>query len=201
VSTFEIEGGLKLNQDFVQGHFVVFYRQGKDIIDWVKMDSDEVWQPKNLTQLNSLGTEVQIQFALRKQFGNIFPNKLMFSYFYNNLRKEDFDFVSNYVLDNLKHKFVSSINQSITKNITIDFKILFQDREGTYTEFVDNYWGNEVEYKPFWLFDAKVNYNLNDLNIFISVNNIFGLSYNDIGNIVQPGRWIKAGISYQFNID
>jgi len=165
------------------------------------MDSDEVWQPKNLTQLNSLGTEVQIQFALRKQFGNIFPNKLMFSYFYNNLRKEDFDFVSNYVLDNLKHKFVSSINQSITKNITIDFKILFQDREGTYTEFVDNYWGNEVEYKPFWLFDAKVNYNLNDLNIFISVNNIFGLSYNDIGNIVQPGRWIKAGISYQFNID
>ena len=196
-----LEGGLKLNQDFVQGHFVVFYRQGKNIIDWVKMDGDEVWQPKNLTQLNSLGTEVQIQFALRKQFGNIFPNKLMFSYFYNNLRKEDFDFVSNYVLDNLKHKFVSSINQSITKNITIDFKISFQDREGTYTEFVDNEWGSEVEYKPFWLFDAKVNYNLNDLNIFISVNNIFDLSYNDIGNIVQPGRWIKAGISYQFNID
>ncbi len=78
---------------------------------------------------------------------------------------------------------------------------MFQDREGTYTEFVNNKWGSEVEYKPFWIFDAKVKYNLQDLNIFISVNNIFDLNYNDIGNVVQPGRWIKAGISYQFNID
>lgn len=195
------EGGLKLNQDFIQGHAVIFYRHGKDIIDWVKMEGDEIWQPQNLTQLNSLGTELQVQFNLRKQFGKPFPNKLMFSYFYNNIEKKNFDFVSNYVLDNLKHKFVGSINQQIIKNININFKVSFQDREGTYTEFVNNNWGNEVAYKPFWLCDAKVNYNLNDLNVYFSVKNIFDLSYNDIGNVVQPGRWIKAGISYQFNID
>ena len=196
-----IEGGLKLSQDFIQGHFVVFYRQGKNIIDWVKMEGDEVWQPQNLTQLNSLGTEVHIQFNLRKQFGNPFPNKLMFSYFNNKLEKEDYDFISNYVLDNLKHKFVGSVNQSITKNISIDFKASFQSREGTHTEFKNNDWGNEVNYKPFWLFDAKVIYNWNVLNVFVSANNIFDLNYNDIGNVEQPGRWIKAGISYQFNID
>ena len=195
------EGGFKLNRNFIQGHAVVFYRQGKDIIDWVKMDGDEVWQPQNLTQLNSLGTELQVLFNLRKQFGNPFPNKLMFSYFYNNLEKENFDFVSNYVLDNLKHKFVGSINQSVTKNIIVDFRILFQDREGTYTEFVDSDWGSEVEYKPFWLFDIKMNYNWNYLTVFVSANNIFDLRYNDIGNVIQPGRWIKAGFFYQFNID
>ncbi len=194
-----IEGGLKLNRNFIQGHAAVFYRQGKNIIDWVKMDNDEVWQPQNLTQLNSLGTEMQIQFNLRKQLGSPFPNKIILSYFYNKVEKENLDFISNYVLDNLKYKFVGSINQSITKNITVDFKVLFQDREGTFTEFVDNDWGNEIEYKPFWLFDAKVNYNWNDLNIFVSVNNIFDLSYNDIGDVVQPGRWIKAGISYKIN--
>jgi len=196
-----LEGGLKLNQNFIQGHFVVFYRQGKDIIDWVKMDGNKVWQPQNLTKLNSLGTEIQVQFVLQKHFGNPFPNKLMFSYFNNNLEKVDVDFISNYVLDNLKHKFVGSINQSITKNISADLRVSFQDREGTYTEFIDSRWGNEVDYKSFWLADVKVNYNWNELNVFVSVNNIFDLSYNDIGNVIQPGRWIKAGISYQFNID
>ncbi len=195
------EGGFKLSKNFINGHAVIFYRHEKDIIDWVKMEGDEVWQPQNLTLLNSLGTEIQLQYNLRKQFGKPFPNKLIFSYFYNNLQKDNFDFVSNYVLDNLKHKFVGSINQSLTKNISIDLKILFQNREGTYTEFVDYKWGSEVDYKPFWIFDAKVNYNFIGLNIFVSVKNIFDLNYYDIGNVVQPGRWIKAGISYQFNID
>ncbi|MCK5731184.1 MAG: TonB-dependent receptor, partial [Draconibacterium sp.] len=194
-----IEGGLKLSQNFIQGHAVVFYRQGKDIIDWVKMDDEDVWQSQNLTQLNSLGAEMQIEFFLQKQFGSSFPNKLIFSYFYNNLEKEDFDFVSNYVLDNLKHKFVGSINQSIIKRVSINLNISYQNREGTYTEFVDNNWGNEVKYKPFWMFDAKVNSNWKNLNIFVSVNNIFDLNYNDIGNVTQPGRWLKTGISYKIN--
>lgn len=196
-----LEGGLKLNKKLLQGHIVVFYRKGKDIIDWVKKEGDHVWQAQNLTRLNSLGTEVQVQFNLQKQFGRLFPNKINLSYFNNNLKKENFDYISNYVLDNLKNKFVGSINQTIAKNLWIDFKVSFQDREGTYTEFKDGVLGSELEYKPFWMFDAKLNYNLMGLNIFISANNIFNVSYNDIGNVVQPGIWIKAGISYQLEYD
>lgn len=196
-----IEGGLKLNQPFIKGHVVVFYRQGKDIIDWVKMNEGEVWQPKNLTQLNSLGTEVQLQFNLKQQFGGMVPNKIMLSYFNNNLEKANLDFISNYVLDNLKHKFVGSVNQSFTKNLSVDIKTTFQNREGTYTEFVDSNPGNEVDYKSFWLVDAKLNYNWKYLNVYVSANNLFDNTYNDIGNVVQPGRWFKAGISYQLDFD
>ena len=111
------------------------------------------------------------------------------------------DFISNYVLDNLKHKLVVSVNQSIIKNLTLDLKSSFQDREGSYTEFADGNYGTELEYKPFWIFDAKLNYKWTNLNVFVSANNIFDANYNDIGNVAQPGRWIKTGISYQFNID
>ncbi len=196
-----IEGGLKLNKKFIQGHVVVFYRKGKDIIDWVKMDGDEVWQPQNLTELISLGTEVQVQFNLQKQFGKPFPNKIKLSYFNNNLKKENLDYISNYVLDNLKHKFVGTVNQNITKNLNVQLNVSFQDREGTYTQFVDDEWGNELEYSPFWLFDAKLNYKYRGVDVFVSSNNIFNSRYNDIGNVTQPGRWIKVGISYQLNFD
>jgi vitamin B12 transporter len=196
-----IEGGLKLNQNFIKGHAVIFYRKGNDNIDWVKMEDNEVWQPQNLTQLNSLGTEVQLQFYLQREFGRKYPNRINLSYFYNNLEKENLDFISNYVLDNLKHKFVGSINQTIIRNLSVDVKTTFQDREGTYTEFVDNEWGSEVQYNPFWLFDAKLNYNWKHINVYVSVQNLFDKSYNDIGNVVQPGRWFKAGISYHLTFD
>ena len=198
--TVSIEGGLKLNSGFLQGYWLAFYRKGNDIIDWVKQNESEKWQPRNLTELNSLGTEIQIQFNLKKHFGHKLPNLINVSYFYNNLEKDEGkDLISNYVLDNLKHKIVGTINQTIFKDFTIELKTLFQDREGTYSQFDNNKWGSEVQYNPFWIFDGKINYSLKNLQFNITVNNIFNTDYVDIGNVKQPGRWIKVGISYQLD--
>ncbi|MBT6006927.1 MAG: TonB-dependent receptor [Prolixibacteraceae bacterium] len=196
-----VEGGFKLKYEFIQGHFVVFYRKGKDIIDWVKKSNDELWQPQNLTRLNSLGSEIQFQLNLKKYYGNKLPDKIQFSYLYNNVEKENIDFISNYVLDNLKHKFVTSLNQTITKNVSIDLKFVYQDRDGTFTRFENGTWVGEVDYKPFALLDGKILYHNKNLSIYVSINNIFNYSYYDIGNVVQPGRWVKSGISYQIKFN
>jgi iron complex outermembrane receptor protein len=196
-----IEGGLKWDHPFIQGHWVVFSRQGKDIIDWVKSENEDLWQPQNLTRVNSLGTEILAQINLKKKFGDAFPNRVSISYFYNHLEKEKIDLISNYVLDNIKNKLVGSVNQSITKNISLDFKLIYQDREGTYTQFVNEDWGSEVQYEPFWTFDAKIVYAWQNLNLYVSVNNLFDVSYFDIGNVAQPGRWVKTGIFYRLDFN
>lgn len=198
--TASLEGGVKLSYGFVQGYWLGFYRKGKNIIDWVKQNESEKWQPQNLTELNSLGTEIQFQFYMRKHFGHKLPNLVSVGYFFNNLNKnEGQDLISNYVLDNLKHKIVGTINQTIFKDFTIELKVLYQDREGSYTQFDINKWGSEVKYEPFWIFDGRINYTLKKLQLNISANNIFNTDYVDIGNIKQPGRWIKGGISYQID--
>jgi iron complex outermembrane receptor protein len=199
--TTSIEGGLKLNSGLIQGYWIGFYRKGTDIIDWVKLNDTDKWQPQNLTQLNSSGTEFQLQLNLKKHFGNNLPNKIYFNYLYNNLQKREFDFISYYVLDHLKHKLVGSVNQTVLKYFTVDFKVLYQDREGTYTRFENGIWGNEVDYEPFWILDGKLSYVRKRLELNISVNNIFDLNYVDFGNVTQPGRWTKFGISYQLNFD
>jgi iron complex outermembrane receptor protein len=129
------------------------------------------------------------------------PNKIYLNYLYNNLEKENSDFISYYVLDYLKHKFVGSVNQTVLKVFVIDLKIAYQDRKGTYTLFENGNWGREVDYDPFWIFDGKVNYSIKKIDFYVSVNNILNLNYVDIGNVVQPGRWTKVGISYQINFD
>ena len=192
-----LEGGFKWNSKLVHGQLVVFFRNGDDIIDWVKLENDELWQPMNLTQLKSFGLEIQSQFNLKQQFGKYYPNKVYFSYFYNNLKKKELDFISNYVLDNLKHKLIISVNQDLIKNTSIEVKANFQDRAGTYTKFENGDWAEEVNYDPFWLFDAKLSYRNRGLTAYAIVSNIFNISYYDLGNIIQPGRWLKIGISYE----
>jgi len=199
--TATLEGGFKMNSGVITGYWIGFYRKGNDIIDWVKINNTDKWQPQNLTQINSFGTEIQLQFNLKKYLGHNLPNSINLNYLYNNLEKEDFDFISNYVLDHLKHKFVGSVNQTILKNFVVDLKAVFQDREGTYTQFENGNHGSEAEYEPFWIFDGKVIYNRKRLGVYISVNNIFDLEYYDIGNVTQPGRWTKVGISYHLNFD
>ncbi|MEN8118060.1 MAG: TonB-dependent receptor [Bacteroidota bacterium] len=194
-----IEGGVKLNKSVVKGHFVIFYRQGKDIIDWVKLTDDEVWQPKNLTRINTFGTEASVNLYFKEKYGSKYPN-IKLSYHYNSLEKEKTEYISNYVMDNLKHKFSGSINQTITSHISVDLKAVFQDREGSYTKFEDKVSVGEVPYDPFWIFDGKVLYRNRGITVFLSLNNIFDVKYNDIGNVVQPGRWLKTGVSYKINI-
>lgn len=191
------EIGMKINQELFKGYAVVFYRHGKDIIDWVKEDqASEIWQPRNLTEINNQGVEIQGQLLFRNKFGNFYPN-ISASYLYNNLKKVEADFISNYALDYLKHKCVVALNQQVMPDLFLDLRMVYQDRNGTYTKYEDTSIVGEVAYDPFLTVDCKINYQLKRLNIFASANNLFDINYNDIGNVPQPGRWFKAGITYQ----
>jgi iron complex outermembrane receptor protein len=196
-----LEGGLKINHKFIQGQWAVFYRRGKNIIDLVKNANEDLWQPQNLTLVNSLGTELQTRFNLQHYAGNNAPDNVMLSFFYNHLEKINRQYTSNYVLDNLRFKFTGSLNQPIVRGLSINVKVSYQKRDGTYTLFENGDWGNEVEYRPFWLTDAKIRYNYRNLTLFALVSNLFDITYNDIGNVEQPGRWFKAGLTYNLNFN
>jgi len=195
-----VEGGFKINTNYIRGNLAVFYRSGQNMIDWTKKENDELWQSRNLTCINSLGTELMLQLRMKEYLKGKWPDRITFGWYSNKQNKKTVDFISYYVLDYLKHKFIASADQSVTKHISLDFRSYFQKREGTYTSFSDNKY-REVPYKPFWLFDTKVLFKKDNLQVFISVNNIFNKEYFDIGNIVQPGRWIKAGILYKLNLN
>ena len=193
------EWGIKLNQKYIRGHFVYFFRRGSNIIDWVKEINDEVWQPRNLTQIENRGVEFFVQILPAKKWGYPFPEKVSVSYFSNSVNKHNFDFVSNYALDHLNFKWVFGIQQKISKQIFFDFRSVYQDRAGTYTGFENGAFGSEIEYKPFVIFDGKLTFSSKRISFFTSATNLFNKKYYDIGNVIQPGRWVKAGIQYNLS--
>lgn len=191
-----VEGGVKMNSKALNGHVVLFHRKGTNLIDWIKAEDDELWKAMNHTVLKSQGVEVNLFWLPDVHLNKSLPDKIGFSYLFNQQQKEESPFISYYVLDNLRHKFVTSYSQRILKIFSFDVRAIYQDREGTFSYYGGESYTNELEYKPFWIIDLKAACKFRNFDFFVSANNLFNRQYYDLGNVIQPGRWIKTGISF-----
>lgn len=196
-----IEGGVKWNTDFLHLQTGYYHRVGKDLIDWVRESEDFLWETRNLTEISSNGIEfiasLDVPAMIEQPF---FIRKINTNYAYNSLNKAQSNFLSNYVLDNLKHKLVLSVDHQIWKNLQASWNFRFQDRNGSYAQFEDKAYVGEADYESFWLTDLKVYWKTERLQLSCSVANLFDQQYVDLGNIAQPGRWISFGLNYQIEL-
>jgi iron complex outermembrane receptor protein len=195
------EAGFKYRSPGVHAEAAYYHRAGKDMIDWVRSSDDELWQTENLTEIKSDGAELTAGLNPGALVGRSFPVKHVgVSYAYNSLSKGSGNYLSNYVLDNLRHKLVFSLDHGIVGNLNASWKVRFQDRNGSYSRYEDTAYVGEENYKPFWLTDLKVFYKTPSAQVYCTVSNLFDQRYFDLGNLVQPGRWISAGISYKLGL-
>jgi len=191
-----IEGGLKYTGPVQRIQLAVFRRNGRNIIDWVKETEEEKWQPQNLIELNATGLEVSWEFR-PKQLKVDFPvSNVHVSYSYNQLEKTAGDLISQYVLDNLKHKLALNVRHEIAGKMSASWGITYQDRAGGFVNYEDGAYGEETPYKPFWLIDTRLTWTENDWKVYAEASNLLDKIYYDHGNIPQPGRWMRFGAEY-----
>jgi len=189
-------GAKWIDTEAFRGQLALFQRHGKDIIDWVRLTDSIKWQSRNLTTINTNGLEINL---LVKGPGiNLdFIEYIRLHYAYVNLQKSSGDYLSNYALDFLKHKFGFHVKHHIIEDLSADWNMKYFSRAGTYLDYAT---GKETSYKPVFLADARIAYQINKYTYFISVSNILDAEYQDIGNIEMPGRWIKGGIRASFDL-
>jgi iron complex outermembrane receptor protein len=195
---FEI--GFKYNTYAIRSYVAGFYRKGKNMIDWVKKNPEDIWESHNLTKVDNYGIETGFSLFPR-ELGNetFFIRKAEISYAFIHQEKDSEEFISNYALDYLKHKFTAQLNHSIWKGFSASWYLRWQDRAGSYTRYKDLQPAYEELYPAYCVVDVKINWQYKDLNIYTEVNNIFDRVYYDLGNIPQPGIWFRAGFSCQLS--
>jgi iron complex outermembrane receptor protein len=111
-------------------------------------------------------------------------------------RVED-ELISNYTLNHLRHKVTAGLHHVVAKQLSLSWHFRWQQRVGSYVQYVDLKPGERMEYAPFALLDVKANYALPRANLFLHANNIFNTTHVDFGNIPQPGFWLSGGVSVQ----
>jgi vitamin B12 transporter len=195
------ESGFKFKLKGVDGHLTYFHRNGKNMIDWVKKPDDNIWYAQNITELNTDGLEFSASINPRIIFDKkLFIKSVNLSWSWLTQDKQSGIYASKYVLDFLKQKINLGLSHEVVKNVGINWEITYQDRNGTYTKWEGTKYGQEVEYKPFVLVDSRLYWNKKRTNIYLEVSNLLDKTYDDFGNIPQPGRWLRIGLIHQFNL-
>ncbi len=196
------ETGFKFEWPIINGHVAFFRREGKNMIDWGKKSvTDEKWQSMNLPDVNSDGLECSAYLnVLRLTNPDFFLQKIGATYSYLTMDKSSGDYISYLVLDNLKHKLSVDVQHKIIGPFTGNWNLLWQDRNGSYLSYDHSVNGEVVPYRPFWTLDAKLNWQLKQGKVFVEASNLFNKTYFDLGSVAQPGRWLRAGVSFDFGI-
>ena len=192
--SFEL--GLKYSHQFVTASFASFVMDGKNMIDWVKTNSDALWESKNHNKIGTKGVETTFNFDLIEWIGYNQPLiSLTLGYMFIDQDLKETELISNYRLNYLRHKFTAALQHNVVNNLTFSWKFRWQDRIGSYIQYIDLQPGELVKYTPFGILDVKVDYKFKNINLFLNANNIFNTQQIDFGNIPQPGFWLSGGLS------
>jgi iron complex outermembrane receptor protein len=191
------EGGLTYLQQGWQLGIQGFYREGRQLIDWVWME-DERWHTMNFSEVNALGSTLHVHYSNPERYTGSFwqvLERLDMSYSFAHLTRVSEQLNSRYLLDQLKHKFVLGATFRAGRRLDLSWNINMQDRNGSYLAY-DPGTGQseELPYEPFMLLDLKLRIKVWKLLFYGECSNLFNTPYHDIGNVPQPGRWIIGGV-------
>ena len=188
-----LDVGAKYFNNIYFSQFSLFYRTGKDLIDWA-LDTSGIWISRNVNDINAYGLEYELKIYFHRTRQYIpFLQSLKANYTYLHLDKSSGSYTSFYILDFLRHKFILQSYFILSEKIGFSFVYNYQNRAGTYTDFQT---GQETKYKPFKTVDVNIFWSNNRFKCYFFVNNLFDVEYADLANIPMPGRWIKLGLKY-----
>ena len=180
-----------------------FYQRGRDMIDWVMFNSEDVYHSTNF-KLNSCGFDVSLNFLFSEWLGdNSFLKQLSLQYAYISQDKKDERVIykSNYAMEYLRHKFVGQFSHRIYGALQASWSVRWQDRMGGYVIYDDKLEAtNKIKpYGSHALVDLKLEWNKPKYMVYATLNNLLNRTYYDYGNIPQPGFWINAGVKLRVN--
>lgn len=193
------EAGVRYIHPIIRGSIAAFYIKGRNMIDWVKPSPEALWESRNHTKINTRGFETTVGFDLKEWLGASQPfRSFNIGYMHLNRNRLEDKLISNYVLNHLRYKFTAALHHDVVKNLSLSWNFRWQERAGSYVQYINSKPGEQVDFKPFSLLDVKANYKFPRVDLFVNANNIFDTTHVDFGNIPQPGFWLSGGASMRF---
>ena len=185
----EVSHHAEITLRYTQPHFyavaTVYGRHGSNIIDWVRQPEESVWHSMNHATIDAFGGDLQAAYR-----GAGLLRRLGLSYSYCTLAQAADGYISNYVLDYLRHKVGLDLVLSPFKGFRVKLLADYHYRVGTYTDLQ----GQPQAYAPVFLLNGGVEYDLWQLTLFAEGYNVLNKEYCDYGGIPQPGISFLGGV-------
>jgi iron complex outermembrane receptor protein len=194
-NTFEI--GSRISRFGLHSNVSAFYREGRNTISWVRNLNDTTavdarYKSQNHALIHTFGFEADALY----QFQSSRLQTLRVAYTYLNMSQNNLGMESSRALNYLRHKLVATANVNVWRNLHWSLGWVYQLRAGAYFDLD----GHQQDYTPVSLFDTRLEWRTNTYQMFVEASNLFNTEYFDFANLIQAGRWVKAGISLRIGV-
>lgn len=172
------EGGIKFNNSKLRMNASYFHRAVDNFIDWVRMDAEQPWRSENFLKNTVNGLNMSVDY--RSQFDQInLMTGLSYTYLDPVLESKQAESnLSKYAIESLRHQLVAKATLGY-KGFSVTLTERFQER---------------INYKSYFITDARVSYQLGSYGIFANASNLFDTEYIEVAATPMPGRWYNLGL-------
>ncbi len=179
--TLNYEAGINLDQSAYSLKASLFRKEGKNLIDWVRLNDSSPWTARNIAVLNTNGVEINLTL-LPDRLLNDFPvNNISIGYTYLSSDKNTEQFESQYLLDYMRHQLLLEADNSWWLGIKQTWEMRYENR---------------VNFEDHFIVDTQLYRRFENFEIFVKATNLFNKSFSEISGVPLPGRWITTGIKF-----
>lgn len=182
--TTNYEIGFSLLKNYFRYNSSVFFKDGTNLIDWVRDVRTSPWQVQNVSRLKTIGLETDFDFNIKNILGNLPLKQFRISYTFLSSDRNSSGFESKYLLDHLRHQLILFLSNELAFDVIQFWTARFEQRVNQSSNFI---------------VDTKLSKKIGYFNFFINATNLFNQSYYDIPGVLLPGRWISAGVKFSIN--
>lgn len=201
-----IEFGYKYRKNAYSASAAVFYRQGSNMIDWVKELKDgkpvdgTKFQSMNIASIDAIGIELSCGMNISEIWDSAFFIKYLgLAYNYLDMKPSEVNpnYFSTYALDNLKHKFTANMDLKLPMKINMNIATIYEFRNGQYLAYQDKKATGLKDFEPHLLTNLQLSKELYGFTLSAEAYNIFDVQYIDLANLPQPGATFRLGLKYK----
>ncbi|MBB6270988.1 iron complex outermembrane receptor protein [Pedobacter cryoconitis] len=177
------EGGIKYNSTHFVLNASLFKRRITNFIDWVKEKTTDPWQPKNFSELNTMGYTLSADYNTGALENATVLNSLRFGLAYTYLNPKVKTTlpeanISRYAVESLKNQLTATVNADFLKVMALTVTARYCER---------------ISYKDYTVMDARLSYKFKRSSIYADASNIFDVNFIQAGAVPMPGVWATLG--------
>lgn len=172
------EIGINFNFAKIAFYTSFFRKEGRNLIDYKLDENDNFWKAENLNKINSFGFEFGAMLNLREFTNNILQH-VKFDYTYLSSDRIDLGVTSRYALEYLRHDLTVSIFHNLLLGIIQSWSVNYEDR---------------IKFEDHLIVDTKLMKNFLNIELYLTISNLFNRKSEEIPGVKLPGRWIIGGV-------
>ena len=181
------------------GEVSVYQRRGRQLIDWVLLPGDSLYQAANLTRTDHRGLDASFRWVAPEDRTNLPLAFLRLSATWLEATQPEAEFASSYVLDIVDRKAdVWSEwrlpDGGLPGEHRLQVVVTHQRRAGSFQD------ADGVEEPYGWLTlvgcGLSSRHRQGEVEVFVRVDNALDGEFRDFGGVPLPGRWWRAGVRW-----